>query len=272
MAKIRASNGHSLLWQLIHESSERRSYVFGTMHTRERKVHAFLPLIQPFLKECQVVSTEFRLEEQEAMPDVSMFAAGDWWERLSKSQQRQVRRQLERLNLGDVDQYRHLAPLLLVQAITSELLGKEAPLSLDFALAHQGRELGLRWEGIETLEKQWGLLKTLSVKDQCRQLVDMVSHFSKFKKQLRRQVQWYLKQDIQRLYKVTRKSLKNLRKPLLLKRNESMALRIADMSSRESCFHAIGAAHLGGGKGVLRLLKKQGFILQPISLQLESDS
>ena len=45
-----------------------------------------------------------------------------------------------------------------------------------------------------------------------------------------------------------------------------MAKRIGLMAKEQSIFAAIGASHLGGQKGVLRLLKKEGFKVRPVQI------
>ncbi|MCC6727171.1 MAG: TraB/GumN family protein, partial [Saprospiraceae bacterium] len=46
-------------------------------------------------------------------------------------------------------------------------------------------------------------------------------------------------------------------------RNQVMAERIAALIRQQPTFVAIGAAHWGGGKGVLRGLKQKGFKISP---------
>jgi len=56
-----------------------------------------------------------------------------------------------------------------------------------------------------------------------------------------------------------------LRKMMIDDRNFIMADRIAKMTSQQTAFVAVGAGHLGGKKGVLRLLKLKDIKLKPIS-------
>jgi uncharacterized protein YbaP (TraB family) len=55
-----------------------------------------------------------------------------------------------------------------------------------------------------------------------------------------------------------------MRKLLLYERNTIMAERFAEIARQESLFCAVGAGHLSGKKGLLRLLKKEGFKVRPI--------
>jgi uncharacterized protein YbaP (TraB family) len=74
----------------------------------------------------------------------------------------------------------------------------------------------------------------------------------------------YLEGDIQKLYKATKKGSGKLRKILLFNRNKIMANRIDQFAKEETFFAAIGAGHLGGEKGVLRLLKLKGWKVKPV--------
>jgi uncharacterized protein YbaP (TraB family) len=71
---------------------------------------------------------------------------------------------------------------------------------------------------------------------------------------------------VQQLYKMVKKNSKGMRPLMLYRRNEVMAERIGALVQEQRVFAAIGAAHLGGGKGVLRLLKKQGLTLHPVQV------
>ena len=45
-----------------------------------------------------------------------------------------------------------------------------------------------------------------------------------------------------------------------------MAEKIASLANSGSVFCSIGAGHLSGQKGVLRLLRNKGYVLKPIML------
>ena len=75
----------------------------------------------------------------------------------------------------------------------------------------------------------------------------------------------YEEQNIQRIYKRTKKSLGKYRQLLLNNRNELMTKGIESMLNVGS-FYTIGAAHLGGNRGVIALLKRKGIKIKPISI------
>ena len=64
-------------------------------------------------------------------------------------------------------------------------------------------------------------------------------------------------------YKKSIENLGSFRKILLFDRNEFMTDRIHN-NMATATFYAIGAAHLAGQKGILNLLKKRRYQLNPV--------
>lgn len=255
-----------LLWRVSLPDGPAASYVFGTMHTRDARVHGFIPGLRPLLQECRVLATEFPLEDQHMPSLPAHLPHDDWWAALSRRKKRLVTGLLEKQGLGTPEAYQAFPPLVLMQLVAASLLGDEADHPLDLALAMEAKAQGLQLSGVETFAEQVAILENIPVRTQTKQLLDLVSGFASFRKRLKKQVRWYLDQDIRQLYRDARHQLKAMRKPMLLERNQRMAARMDLMAREAPHFFAVGAAHLSGGKGVLRLLKKRGFQLEPLSL------
>ncbi len=262
----RSSKKQSLLWEVRRADKTLAGYVFGTMHTRDHRVHALLAPLTNYISRCQVVATEFSIHETAGVPGSTLIPVPDWTGDLTKKQKKALVKMLDQHHLGDLDQYRQLPPLLLLQALVEELLGKESDQPFDLALAVQAEADGLTVSGVETLQEQLEILQTIPPDVQLKQLIQVLANQKKYKRQIRKQVKWYLQQNIRQLYQVSRKQLGRLRKLLLLDRNKRMSKRMAAMYAQQVHFVAIGAAHLWGNKGVLAGLKKRGYRLKPISL------
>ena len=52
----------------------------------------------------------------------------------------------------------------------------------------------------------------------------------------------------------------------LSKRNRSWIQKIKEIVSKQSAFIAVGAGHLGGPNGLIRLLQQEGYRVKPIQL------
>jgi len=78
----------------------------------------------------------------------------------------------------------------------------------------------------------------------------------------------YLKQDINSMANMISEEDKNtegFEEKLLTKRNENWIPLIIEGAKKGSVFYAVGAGHLGGPKGVINLLRKEGIRVIPLS-------
>jgi len=77
----------------------------------------------------------------------------------------------------------------------------------------------------------------------------------------------YIAQDIENLYFLT---ISDTTMPVIfvdafvIKRNINMTKTIIKNSRKQSVFYAVGAAHLGGPKGIIALLRKKGYTVEPV--------
>ena len=55
-----------------------------------------------------------------------------------------------------------------------------------------------------------------------------------------------------------------MRKVLLYDRNQTMVHQFMEFAQYNSIFAAVGAGHLAGAKGMLRLLKQKGYQVRPV--------
>ena len=60
------------------------------------------------------------------------------------------------------------------------------------------------------------------------------------------------------------KQIANFEDVFLNNRNQSWIPVIEDLIKKQPTFIAVGAAHLGGNKGVISLLKSKGYIVEPV--------
>ena len=59
-----------------------------------------------------------------------------------------------------------------------------------------------------------------------------------------------------------------MRRVLIFARNARMAERFDELAREQALFAAVGAAHLPGGKGMLRLLKHRGWRVRAVAEDL----
>ncbi len=258
----------SLLWSAQPKGGGPVSYLFGTMHVRDLRAFEGLDWAKNCLERCQVFATEFDFSETDAqavsellrLPENTtldqLLSASAW-----KNLQFYARKKLG----AAVDQIRRLHPMSVSLALTNAQLYTEAPYSMDESLWEHAKNTGKKTTGVETFEEQLQTLRNIPFEQHLKSLTWLLKNYGRQKKRLKRMLNWYRSGDLQRLYRAAKKDAKSMRKELLFKRNEIMARRFADIAASESLFCAVGAGHLAGQKGLLRLLKKSGFRVKAIT-------
>lgn len=117
---------------------------------------------------------------------------------------------------------------------------------------------------IEKLEDQLSAIEAISLPDQAKMLMQSVRDTTQ--QDFEDLLQAYLNADYKKIIELMKDTTlpANFEHALLTKRNKNMAKTIAKYCKKQSTFTAIGAAHLPGTHGVIALLRKRGFTVEPI--------
>ncbi len=260
---------NSLLWKIIPPGGGPVSYLFGTMHVRDLRAFGWLETAKKQMAECEVFATEFDFSDTDetALAAALRLPNGATLDTLLKPG---VWKNLDfycRKKLGvPAEAMRHQHPMAVSTAISVAFLADESAHSLDETLWHHARALGKTTTGVETFADQLGTLGKIPLEQHLRSLTWLLKNYARQKRRLKKMMRWYAAGEIRQLYQAAKKDAKGMRRILLYERNVLMTKRFEEISRRQSLFCAVGAGHLAGGKGMLRLLKKAGYKVLPLSL------
>ncbi|MEQ8703537.1 MAG: TraB/GumN family protein [Phaeodactylibacter sp.] len=256
-----------MLWSVRQAGPAAASYVFGTMHVKDHQAYTFYDSACTRINECEALALELDLGriDQEAQARLMQQSPAQSLETLLTARKlEKVRRFFLRVLEVDIYPLRQLSPLLISNLINERLLQEDHPIALDEMLWRYAKQQEKRILGIETYEEQLQVLQQISPEVQAQSIVAMAQQFRQHRRHLLRLTALYAGGNLPQLHKASKRSLSGMRYQMLYRRNELMAERIGEMINGQSVFCAIGAGHLYGGKGVLRLLKQQGFTVAPV--------
>ena len=256
----------SLLWRIEGETISGVSYLFGTMHVRDRRAFRLLDPVRERIDACEAFAAEFGLEEVEFHfdPRLLTLLPGQTLDCIIPRKRYEKLRQVLFVAYGiDLDLFRDKRPIILANLIDEQILSRNMPFSLDHELWIYARSCGKKVYGIETYAEQIDIIRQVPLRQQVDALLAIGRNISRHRRQLLKMTELFEKGEIRRLYKSARRGSRSLRKLMLYDRNEIMAVRIAKLFREQSVVCAIGAGHLPGAKGVLRLLKHQGLRVRP---------
>lgn len=262
----------SLLWELSQpDLPSDPSFLFGTMHVKDQRAYQFLPVVQSYLQRCSAFALEYDLNEaallQAGRPQAYLLPAHRAWRNsIPEKKYRKIRQLFLKAVQLDIDGWQHLQPLILSNLILEKMLSDDYPLALDHHLWALASQLDKQLLGIETFRFQMDLLSSIPLEDQLGNLLELARHISKHRRQIDKMADLYARADLRQLHKQVARSTGRQRRLLLYNRNQTMARKIHEFGLEQATFSAIGAGHLSGKFGVLRLLKLQGWKLRPVKV------
>lgn len=262
------TKNNTLLWRISRSDLPYVSYVFGTMHVKDKKAFGGIDFIERTILECHAFAAEFNLEDlDQSLIDQNLTLDNMLLSGLIKPKLYQKLSKLVRRATGlEMQMIDNKTPFFIISLLTESLFQSEMQVALDGYLFNFAKKHQKELKGIENFSEQIEVLKKIKLSEQLKALVWIIKNFKSFKRQHQKAAALYQKQDINRLFKAVKKSAKGMRKVLLYDRNKLMTSRIAAFADEQSIFCAIGAGHLAGEKGVLRLLKQKGFKVRPIRM------
>ncbi|MEN0003230.1 MAG: TraB/GumN family protein [Bacteroidota bacterium] len=263
-----ASNKSSLLWQ-ITPANQPPSYLFGTMHIRDQRAFSHIEELQTYIQQCPSFATEVPFDQldQHLFFHQLQLPPGTTLDQLVPSKRYQkMRAIILKATQVDIHTLRHLQPVLIVQLLSSQLLQSEWAVALDEALWQFAEQQQKQLLGLESLESQITLLQRIPMEQQVKSLKEVAKNISTFRKGLLHAADTYQSGDLRQIYRAAKRSTRGMRKKLLYNRNIQMAQQMADYMTEAPIFCAVGAGHLAGAKGMLRLLKQKGFRVKAVSL------
>jgi uncharacterized protein YbaP (TraB family) len=135
--------------------------------------------------------------------------------------------------------------------------------SMDQYIIEKSREHGKTLKTFETLDEQFSMLDKVFTLEQLREMLAESEENRQVYTQL---VKSFRDGDSATIDSMVAMMPADLRESLLDQRNENWGRKMPGVLGPRNTFIAVGAAHLGGKKGLLQILEQQGFTLRPLKL------
>lgn len=243
------------------------SYLFGTIHSEDKRVLALPgPVEQAFMASSQLY-VEVDMEPASLLASVAGMMLDDGrkiTDLLEPALYQQVVDAAAKLGLPEVA-LRYYKPWALAMLLS--LPPAETGEFLDLVLYQRARTLNKKVSGLETIDEQLGLFDALSEDDQIALLQDALNNLDQLPTIFQALLDRYLDRDLaglvainQQLVDADRSRLAGrFQVKLIDERNKRMVDRLAGPLTEGGIFVAVGALHLPGEHGMLRLLEQRGY-------------
>lgn len=284
---LQAQLDNSIFWEIRADSSSKPSYIFGTHHLYNFDFIKKNNDILDKIKKADIMFGEVVIDENDPSLIIKATLAtmmpNNSLDNLMSEEDYQATSKYFKETVGfDIKRFNKLKPIAIQQTL---LVAKYANMqkekvsshnnslkdmnalssSMDAFFQNKAKEYKKEVLGLETVDYQ---LKTLydsyTLERQTEILLEMVYGGNESMEEL------YEAQNLEALYQLTKKNTTSDElKMLLTNRNENW-IPVIDkyLKKQQSLFIAVGAGHLPGELGVLKLLQNKGYNIRPIIIEI----
>lgn len=267
----------SLLWKITGKGIK-PSYLFGTIHIIGAKDYLWTPAMNAALKKTQKLVTEIDMSKQLSMVVTMMQLApmkdGKTLEDLLSEEDyamvktyftEETKSNEAKITFSVAQNWQ---PMLLMSALYPEMI--DGPVKMyEMELVKIAKKEDMEFGGLETVEDQMKVFHGIPYKDQAKTLVETIQKLKEsdgVSTELQTMIENYKTQDVDGMLDDMGEDLDDMGNPdaLINDRNKNWIPKIIATSKKTRTFYAVGAGHLGGDNGVIRLLRKQGYKVTPV--------
>lgn len=270
-----SKENNTLLWKISGNGIEKPSYLFGTMHLLCADDALLSSNMRKAISNCDEVYLEVDMnnlfEMLGAMNKMKMKGDTTLKDLLSEADYRKVKDYFENKNsmlpFSMLETYK---PILAASTLEEGSLPCDNTAMMEQVIMQEAKENNKKIKGLETMSYQAGILDSIPYKLQAEQLVsyiDSAANGDKDNTQLKEMFDAYKKQDLQKLEELmveTDAGMAGFTDILLYHRNQNWIKKLKILLAEKALVIAVGAGHLPGEKGVINLLRKEGYTVTPV--------
>ena len=268
-----------LLWKISGNGLDRPSYVIGTHHLAPLSIKDSIASLQQVIDQTEQVYGELVMEDATnpesvmKMQQAMVLPADTTLKSLYTQAQYDTIAAVVKTYIGvDLALFDKLKPaavttqLALALAMKS-LKGFNPQEQLDTWFQTQARQAGKKVGSLETVDMQVNVLyNSQTLARQALLLHCAATHIEQGIDQTLRMTNAYMKQDLDGLISIIEEKMNNScdstpeeQEALIYGRNANWARQLPDIMKQAPTLFVVGAGHLPGPQGLLKLLQKQGY-------------
>lgn len=260
----------SLLWQVTKEGMKDTSYLYGSIHFPQKalvnandKLHKIkfkvdAGCFEIILSPDSMAYFSFSLMSGPGKKVNDLFS--------KKDSKRIFDYFSDNLGMEEL-MVNNFIPIGLFSFASMSLLEKDTTNAIDVLLQNDFKSLGKPLLSLESIKQQADLFSQTPMEVQKKELLAVINNQDSVKKELELLKEIYLSQDIDSLYNLVSNSAPDGvfdKERMNSDRNLKMIKKMPAFMRDQSVLFCVGAAHLGGEKGLINLLREKGFQVTPI--------
>jgi len=258
---------NSLLWKISGNGLQKTSYLYGTIHLTDQRLFNFGDSLYNAIEKSEGFAIEVnpddmvpylvdlvkkQLKENLLIKEMMSDKA---YKKYSTALSKKLKKPADEITTRDIFREKN-------KWVSESYRKGKMQTFMDAYLFDIARRQGKWMGGVEDMADQAGLADELIDESDIRQIA--VSDEEESKGGLEIMMQAYLSNNLNAIDSISSFSDSASLDKLLVKRNKKMAWRMDSLGHVRSMVFAVGAAHLPGQQGLIRLLRQRGFSVEPV--------
>ena len=272
----------SLLWKISGKDLSKPSYLLGTFHLKSGEYFDSIPGARTVFQSCDQIVGELSMSDMaglqmQIMQAMQMNSDTTYKMLYSDEDYKFVSENLASLTGAGLEQLGMMKPAALQLTVISLTYLKFFPdfnpmNTLDIRIQSEATKEQKPVIGLETIDDQiFVLFGTMNLQRQADVLLCTLKNMDNSIESVSEMIDDYNNSNLNKLYQLMEDSEScpstfSEKDALNKDRNNSWIKKLPEIMKEKSSFVAVGALHLAGEEGLLNLLEKSGYKVEPVVL------
>jgi uncharacterized protein YbaP (TraB family) len=263
---------NALLWKVSGNGLRKPSYIFGTMHLMCAEDARLSDTLQRIVRRSDHIYFEIDLDDMAQIAGLAghiMMKDGTKLpDLLTEEEYAKIEDYFGQNPAGmPITMLQSLKPFFLNSIIAEQRMTCAVKGGMERAITDVAMKYSKEIRGLESVQFQASVLDSIPYERQAKELVKYIDSLEKNTRLAEDLVEVYKRQDLKKIEELTKQEdggVADFLDLILYDRNADWAEKMSRIMGTDGVLFAIGAAHLPGERGVIKLLREKGFTVSSV--------
>ncbi|MFN8243522.1 MAG: TraB/GumN family protein [Ferruginibacter sp.] len=266
------TDDNTLLWEISGNKLASPSYLYGTFHLLCRSDINFSSNMKKAVAQAKEVYMELDMDDPSvlfgAMLLMNMKEGKQLKDLFSPEEYARLTHFFKDSLHMSLGMFQTMKPVFLESLLYPKMLPCKTTSGVEEELIKLAKQNKKEIQGLETMAFQASVFDSIPYEEQAKELLKTIDSLAAYRRYFDTMITVYKTQQLKAIndmFSKTEFGMDEHQDILLDNRNKNWIGQLKAIMKKEPVFVAVGAGHLVGEKGLIALLKKEGYVLRPIA-------